>query len=83
MIKNKYWLSAVALAASSVPAVASVPQTASPNILPAVPVVAGLTGLTAADLIVGLDGTVAFDVRAPGAKVAACSANNSCTNICC
>lgn len=79
---NKYWLSAAALAVSSVPAVASVPQT-SPNALPVIPVVAAMTGLTAADLIVGLDGTVAVNVGAPGANLAACSANNNCTNICC
>jgi hypothetical protein len=79
---NRYWLSAVALAVSGVPAVASVPQT-SLNALPAVPVVAAVTGLTAADLIVGLDGTVAVDVGARGANLAACSANNNCTNICC
>ena len=76
MSKNKYWLSAAALAASSLPAMASVPQATSPAERPALPIVAGATGLTAADLIVGLDGTVAFDVRAQGTLV--CQNTNSC-----
>ncbi|MGD1036462.1 MAG: hypothetical protein ABR878_04560 [Roseiarcus sp.] len=80
MSRNKRWLSAAALAASSVQAVAAVPQTASPNELPAVPAVAGSTGLTAADLIVGRDGALCIDVGAPAAKVTAddSSANPRC-----
>ncbi len=70
MRKNKHWLSAAALAAATVPAIASVPQTTSPTEFPAVPDVAGSTGLSAADLKVGRDGTVGFDVKALGLKVA-------------
>jgi hypothetical protein len=75
MSKNKRWLSAAALAASAVPAMASVPQATSPAELSALPLAAVATGLTAADLIVGLDGTVAVDVRAHGAAVCQ-NANN-------
>ena len=70
MSRNKYWLCAAALAASSVQASAFVPQTTSLPERPVPPVVAGATGLIAADLIVGLDGTVAFDAKACGVKVA-------------
>ncbi|MGO4871257.1 MAG: hypothetical protein ACLPGW_11705 [Roseiarcus sp.] len=73
MSKKKYWLSAAALAASSIQASASVPQTTSPVERPAPPVVAGVTGLTAADLIVGRDGTVAVDLKTRGVTVASCS----------
>ncbi len=76
MSKNKRWLSAAALAASAVPAMASVPQATSPAEQPALRLAAVATGLTAADLIVGLDGTVAVDVRAHGAPV--CQNTNSC-----
>jgi hypothetical protein len=67
MSKTRSWLSAAALAASAVPALASVPQTTP---LAARTAFAGATGLSAADLIVGLDGTLAFDVKAHGVKVA-------------
>jgi streptogramin lyase len=76
--KNKYLLSAAALAASTIPAIASVPTTTSPAERPAFPIVARATGLTAADLIVGLDGTVAFDVQAQGTLVCQ-AANTSCS----
>ena len=69
MSRNKYWLSAAALAASTIPASASVLQTTPPAERPAPLVVAGATGLTAADLIVGLDGTIAVDVQAHGMPV--------------
>lgn len=78
MSKNRLWVSAAALAASSLQASASVPQTTSPAERPAPPVVAGATGLTAADLVVGLDGTVAFDVKARGTLVCQ-AANTSCS----
>jgi len=76
MNKNKVWLSAAALAASTIPAMASGPKAASPAERPASALVARATGLAAADLIVGRDGTVAVDVRAKGTLV--CQNTNNC-----
>ncbi|MGD0643219.1 MAG: hypothetical protein ABSC22_20965 [Roseiarcus sp.] len=78
MSKSRYWLSAAALAASTLPAMASVPQAASPAERPASALVARASGLTAADLIVGRDATVAVDVRAQGIEVADTNTNNGC-----
>ena len=58
MNKNRVWLSAAALAASTLPAMASVSETAPPAARPDRHIVAGATGLTAADLSVGPDGTL-------------------------
>ncbi len=77
MDKNKIWLSAAALAASTLTAMASVPQAASPAERPACTHVARSTGLIAADLIVGRDGTVAVDVSAQAIEVAD-NTNNGC-----
>ncbi|MGD0643220.1 MAG: hypothetical protein ABSC22_20970 [Roseiarcus sp.] len=76
MSKSRRWLSAAALAASAVPALASVPLSPPLAERPPAPLV-GATGLTAADLIVGRDATLAFDVKALGVKVAD---GNSSTN---
>jgi hypothetical protein len=66
MIDSKWWLSAAALAATTLPAIASAPAVERP----APSLVDGATGLTAADLIVGRDGTVAVDLSARGIAVA-------------
>jgi hypothetical protein len=78
MAKKRIWLTAAALAASSVQAYAAVPQTTLPTQRPSHPVSAGATGLTALDLIVGLDGRIAVDVRADMVKVADQNTNNGC-----
>lgn len=77
MSKSRSWLSAAALAASALPAMASVPEATSPA-EPSAPLAARATGMTASDLIVGRDGTVAADVRAHWTKVAETATNNGC-----
>jgi hypothetical protein len=80
MTDSKWWLSAAALAASTLPALASAPATPPAAEPSALARVAGPTGLAAADLIVGRDGALRLDVGAPAAKVADgdSSANRYC-----
>ena len=78
MSKSRPWLSAAALAASALPAMASVPEATS-SAEPSAPLVVRATGLTASDLIVSRDGTVAVDVRAHWTKVADSATNNGCS----
>jgi len=70
MTDGKWWLSAAALAAATLPAIASAPATPSAVERAAPPPVVGATGLTAADLIVGRDGTLAVDLSAKGIVIA-------------
>jgi hypothetical protein len=78
MNKSAYLLSAAALAASALPAAASVPLVAPGDERPAVLAAARASGLTAADLTVGRDGAVAVQVSAPTIKVADTGGQNGC-----
>lgn len=78
MAKKTILLAGAALAASSLQALASAPQPATPTAPATLPIVARASGLTAADLIVGRDGRIAVDVQARAVKVADASNSGSC-----
>ena len=81
MASKRILIAGAALAASSLQAFASLPQTTSPADAPVLPAVAGPTGLTAVDLIVGRDGTVAVDVHARALRLA-CNSGSCARDSC-